>query len=114
MIEIELSLLGAFNGPVTFSATILAHIRGTFRAFSSRMSFLFAEAAGSLENPGLGAIRLGMAIFEVVGLVNWSENNIGSNIGPDSPFLTAVEAWTHLARLGAISFAVAVVREHCQ
>lgn len=114
MIEIELSLLGAVNGPVTFSETILADIRGTFRTFGSRMSFLFADAADALENPGLCAIRLGMAVFEVVGLVNWSRNNIGPNIGPDSPFLTAVKAWTHLARRGAISFAVAVLREKCQ
>lgn len=62
-VEVELSVLLAFHGPVAFSLTILADIRGSLGAINSRMTFLLADTAGTLEHTGLRALRLGVTVF---------------------------------------------------
>lgn len=65
MVEIELSLLGAFDRPVALRKTVLAHVGGSLRAFGSRVSLLLANTASALENTGLRAIGLGMTSLKI-------------------------------------------------
>lgn len=64
-IEVELSVLLAFHGLVAFSLAVLADIRGSLGAINSRVTFLLADTAGTLEHTGLRAFGLGVAVFEV-------------------------------------------------
>ena len=57
-IEVELSVLLAFHGLVAFSLAVLADIRGPLGAINSRVTFLLADTAGTLEHMGLALIHI--------------------------------------------------------
>lgn len=77
-VEVELAILGAFEGLVacadvsapvlsgrtapfhTFHLAVLADIRRSLRALGRGMAFLFADTARALENTRLGAFDLGV------------------------------------------------------
>lgn len=104
-VEVKLSVLLAFHGLVAFSLAVLADIRGSLGAINSRVTFLLADTAGTLEHTGLRAFRLGMAFFAAVEarahLAGLGAIHLGVTL------LATVEARTGLARLGTLGLAVA-------
>ncbi|KAE8362553.1 hypothetical protein BDV27DRAFT_16606 [Aspergillus caelatus] len=55
VVQVELAVLLAINGSMTFVTIVPAHIRRFLRALSSRMAFLVADAASAFENTRFAA-----------------------------------------------------------
>lgn len=66
IVQIEFAILGALDSLVTFGLAVLAHIRGSIRALRSRVSFLAADTARTLEHARLGALCLGMTLLATI------------------------------------------------